>query len=1086
MSDILAATLAVRIKAMMEGFQQEMEKTSAGIKSVSDKIEDHKEQLRKAGTVIAGIGAAITGSLALAVTSAANFGDEMDEMSSRTGVSTEKLSALALAVETSGGSMDTLETSIKRAQRNLYEAANGSKQAQEAFNQLGISIKNSDGSLRDAVDVMIDFADKTADMEDETMKAALAQKIFGRSGTDLLPVFELGGEGIRKLMKDAEKYGMTIDSLTAKQAGEFNDSFDTMKMAIAGVARQFGYTLLPAITPVIEAITDLAAKVVDFLREHERFAQILGGVATALGLILTAVGGLLVASTGLPALIGLFTKMSSLLAGTGPFGLALAAVAIALYEIAKHWDVVSAAMLTFYNQVAVPVTNALVTAFNTVWGAVKDTWNWIDHKVREVLTGIGKALMPVIDFFIQGFNTIWQVVDKVFTWVWDKATAVISKMYNAFRWMLDKLGVELPELSDIFGKIKETGENAASAVSNKWEAFKNEFALHMEMNAIKNDLENKKIVKNHVDSLDIQLQDTKDNAAATEKVKKESVAKQKTTEEQHIAELRKMYGEFLTEQQLKEIEKLQKAGKNYKEYIELCNKENAQYLDQYKRYLSEEQMAQARTLFAMGLDWKTYVEGIVTPQIEAILNKYKDTLTKSEQETVLKLNQMGLDWEGYARALGASKSGNPATQKGTLFAIKDVYVGHMNEMQRNTYERLKEMGLDWEAYANNIISEKGPWARMQVRIDTYFNELRVIANESFQKVGDGFVNDVLHGKFHQGIENMKAGFANAFDSIKENLISKLSSALSNWITSQLVNYGKQMGAALFSGMSGEGGLLSQLGSAISGLFSGSGGAGGIIGGALGAAGTIAGAGAVGAAVYFGGKALMDLFEGVTGTSEETRKKHGSLFIQENGGTALKAFTAGASQNELNMRTFQHLTEVWAYFLTDQEKASLLANTTKVGSWAKQINSGTKPSGYSTALGNVGMWNGLTSNSVLPQNILAEIDAERAKTGESRSEAFERIKQQKVEYWGSDYKFGSTFHQGGIIPGMIGQEKQIVALAGEEVLTRNDPRHKDNIGAGFTVIISGNNINSALDVRELGRIAGDEILRKIRLRESLSF
>ena len=73
-----------------------------------------------------------------------------------------------------------------------------------------------------------------------------------------------------------------------------------------------------------------------------------------------------------------------------------------------------------------------------------------------------------------------------------------------------------------------------------------------------------------------------------------------------------------------------------------------------------------------------------------------------------------------------------------------------------------------------------------------------------------------------------------------------------------------------------------------------------------------------------------------------------------------------------------------------------------------------------------------------------------------------------------------FHTGGVIPGIIGQERLINALSGEEVLTRNDPRHSTNIGSGMVVTVTGNNINSMLDVETIAKRTGDIIMRKLAL------
>ncbi|MFC1511637.1 hypothetical protein ACFL5H_00380, partial [Candidatus Latescibacterota bacterium] len=76
----------------------------------------------------------------------------------------------------------------------------------------------------------------------------------------------------------------------------------------------------------------------------------------------------------------------------------------------------------------------------------------------------------------------------------------------------------------------------------------------------------------------------------------------------------------------------------------------------------------------------------------------------------------------------------------------------------------------------------------------------------------------------------------------------------------------------------------------------------------------------------------------------------------------------------------------------------------------------------------------------------------------------------------------TFHTGGVIPGIIGRERLVRAYAGEEILRHDDPRHSTNIGAGaIAVTITGNTINSELDMKRLGDLAAERIMDRLKLR-----
>ena len=72
-----------------------------------------------------------------------------------------------------------------------------------------------------------------------------------------------------------------------------------------------------------------------------------------------------------------------------------------------------------------------------------------------------------------------------------------------------------------------------------------------------------------------------------------------------------------------------------------------------------------------------------------------------------------------------------------------------------------------------------------------------------------------------------------------------------------------------------------------------------------------------------------------------------------------------------------------------------------------------------------------------------------------------------------------FHLGGIIPGILGQDRLINAMAGEEVLNRGDPRHSFNFGKGINVNINVGSMSSDLDVEETARKVGQILMTEIK-------
>lgn len=262
------------------------------------------------GKAMAAVGAAVTAGLAaagVAIKGALNEADNLGKAAQKFGVPVEQLSALKHAADLSDVSLETLGTGLRKLSQNMQQVAAGAKgPAAESFRALGISVTDANGNLRSSQDVLLDVAAKFAGVQDGANKTAHAMNIFGRSGTELIPLLNAGASGIREMMAEAAQLGIVITSKTAKAAETFNDNLTRLKSALDGVVVQVTAALAPALADLSDRFIDivkngdLAQKVVDAfgfvmqqaamftahanaaLAEFSRWGQAIGEVTTAL------------------------------------------------------------------------------------------------------------------------------------------------------------------------------------------------------------------------------------------------------------------------------------------------------------------------------------------------------------------------------------------------------------------------------------------------------------------------------------------------------------------------------------------------------------------------------------------------------------------------------------------------------------------------------------------------------------------------------------------------------------------------------------------------------------------------------------
>ncbi len=202
-----------------------------------------KDKAALAGAAIAAAATAVVAMTKASIDAA----DAAIDNAQAAGTTTENYTRMAYAMRFGANGAADLDGSMKFLNKSMFDAANGSAQASMAFDRLGIAYTNTDGSLRDSTEVMLDVAGKFSTMKDGAEKSALAMDIFGRSGAEIIPFLNQGREGISALTDQADRLGVTLSGDVANAAGQFNDNIEILKGAAQGFGNQVMKGLLPAL-----------------------------------------------------------------------------------------------------------------------------------------------------------------------------------------------------------------------------------------------------------------------------------------------------------------------------------------------------------------------------------------------------------------------------------------------------------------------------------------------------------------------------------------------------------------------------------------------------------------------------------------------------------------------------------------------------------------------------------------------------------------------------------------------------------------------------------------------------------------------
>lgn len=238
-----------------------------GLEKASKKLKAFGDVITGWGQKMAAIGAAITAPLVGSAKAFSEMGDRIAKASARTGVSVETLSELAYAADLSGANLEILEGSLRKMQKAIIEAAEGSESATDALSKLGLTVENLRGLSPDQQFKLI--ADRLSQIKSPALRAALAMELFGKSGTQLLPLMADGAKGIEALQQQARDLGLTMSTEDAKAAEALNDTFDTLWKVLKQGVFIIGSALAPTLKSVCEWIINTVVTTTAWIKQNK-------------------------------------------------------------------------------------------------------------------------------------------------------------------------------------------------------------------------------------------------------------------------------------------------------------------------------------------------------------------------------------------------------------------------------------------------------------------------------------------------------------------------------------------------------------------------------------------------------------------------------------------------------------------------------------------------------------------------------------------------------------------------------------------------------------------------------------------------
>lgn len=411
--------------------------------------------LKAAGKALAGAVAGISASVAASTIAFVEYGGAVDDAVNRSGVSAQAFQQLAYAAKMSGSSAETMERALTKLNQGMAAAASGNnKQLTELFDALNIELRDADGNVRNAADVMPELARAFQVNENAAVRTRMAMQLFGRAGTELIPMFadldthgEKAADGMDAWRKKAERLGLVLSDEQVAAAAELGDQLDLTKSAFAGLANTVG----AQVTPVL---LDILPQIQKFIAENRIFiGQKVAEVFKSISKSIAAVPWASLANSAVSITDKTFKLIDAL--GGLPRILAVAGGAFAAVKVVSFGSEVVALTGKIVSFAKVAGSIAQVTkAFGALGAGIK-------------ILGLTIATTPLIGtiaLIVAGLTALGY-------WVYNNWDNIKNALGDGVQWLSDRFDALCSWFSDSFPNASALVSDAADLIAKGWDAL---------------------------------------------------------------------------------------------------------------------------------------------------------------------------------------------------------------------------------------------------------------------------------------------------------------------------------------------------------------------------------------------------------------------------------------------------------------------------------------------------------------------------------------------------------------------------------------------------------------------------------------
>lgn len=320
------------------------------------------------------------------------------------GLAHNEVSALAGTFVAMGKSPEIAGTAINMMTSRLKLIPVSSGAARDAFNQLGISMKDytkmiESGQGKEAILTVLEALGKLQGVK----RSQVMKDMFGEQATRHINSLVEGLDTLRAnfdLVSDSAAYAGSMHKEFAARSATTENNIQLLQNQMSILAVNVGSALLPTLNSLVGIFGQAANSLAGFAEKHPTLIKYVGGLVVGLGsfkIATFALGyGFTFLKGGVLSIMGIFTQARTIFSFvklglsalipvikgvgaaflTNPITLIITGIAVGALLLIKYWKPISA----FFKKLFEPV----VEVFKNVWNWVVNLWN----KAKEIFQGI--------------------------------------------------------------------------------------------------------------------------------------------------------------------------------------------------------------------------------------------------------------------------------------------------------------------------------------------------------------------------------------------------------------------------------------------------------------------------------------------------------------------------------------------------------------------------------------------------------------------------------------------------------------------------------------------------------------------------